>query len=122
MKATITQRTEPVACHYAFGFLDSAGREYGMASLCWEVDVTEQVEKTGVYYTSFDAPGHYFAASTQATRDGKSYGASQDSRYFKTEEEREAYLVRRKADSLKAAEKKGIPRRVNLRLTINVEM
>jgi hypothetical protein len=122
MKTIISHRTDATACHHAFGFLDSAGREIGMVALCWEVDVVEATDESGLHYTSFEAPGHYFAASVQSTRDGQSGGAAQPNHYFKTAEDRDAYLERRRLDSQKAAEKKGTPRPYRFRLSINVEM
>ncbi|MBC8984075.1 hypothetical protein IAI52_27900 [Pseudomonas lurida] len=107
MKAKITNQTTAATSQLGFGYYDSFGREIGMMTCVWEVDVVEVDGVAITYHTGFSEPGHYFAAETQATRNGKAYGASQRDQYFKTCEERDVYLARRWADSLKAAKKKA---------------
>jgi hypothetical protein len=107
MKAKIINKTTAATSQRGFGYSDSFGHEIGMMTCVWEVDVVEVYGAAISYHTGFSAPGHYFVAETQATRNGKAYGASQRNQYFKTGEARDAYLARRWADSRKAAKKEG---------------
>lgn len=106
MKTKFANKTEVKTSAMGFGFFDKKGREIGMEVRSFECDFVEiPAGSTGTYYTI--EPGHYFAAITQATRDGKGFGAGQRTHYFKTEEERSIYLAKRWNDSLKAAAAKG---------------
>lgn len=107
MKAKMINETVATTSHLGFGYFDKVGREIGMKTFVWEVDVVEADASAVWYRTGFDQAGHYFAATTHATRNGAVYGASQSAHYFKAREDRDLYLARRWADSLKAAQKKA---------------
>lgn len=92
-----------------FGFYDNKKREIGMTAVTWEFDLVPceaKILSGGARIYSFPDmdQGHYFAARTQATRNGDYFGASQQPKYFKTEEERDLYLVKKWGDSVKKAE------------------
>jgi hypothetical protein len=76
------------------GAFDAKGRECGMVIQLLTVtvgagapaaDAPDQLE-------TFVEPGRWLAANVQTARDGKPYGASQRSRYFRSEAERASYI------------------------------
>lgn len=87
------------------GFYDAKGREFGLNVSTWEAEYAPQDE--GKPWGFSHAPGRYFVACCQASRNGENYGASQGDAHFKTRQERDLYICRRLADSLKQAEKKA---------------
>ena len=90
---------------HGWGFYDNKGRELGLNVTTYEADYAPQDD--GKHWGFVFEPGHYFVACCQASRDGKNYGAGQDSKHFKTREERDLYICRRLADSIKQAQKKA---------------
>lgn len=100
-----SSQTEAAKSAMGFGYFDKKGREIGMIAWVWEVDVRPAADEE--YGRTDREVGHYFVASTQTTRGGEPFGATQSSHYFKTVEERDVYLARRWLDSLKAAAKKA---------------
>lgn len=97
--------TEVKTDSHRWGFYDAKGREFGLNVYTSEAEYApiEEGERWGYGYE----PGYYFVACCQPTRNGENYGSSQDSRHFKTRQERDLYICRRLADSLKQAEKKA---------------
>lgn len=88
------------------GLVDDKGRRVGGLATRGTVDAVEGPINR---HTSFRglAPGRYFWACVQVTRDGKAYGASQDAAFFTTEAERDAYVEQRFDAVQKSAEKKA---------------
>lgn len=86
---------------------DDKGRKIGAVASRSTVDATYFPAHSEKWHTySRYAPGRYFAASVQQTRNGVSYGASQDRVLFETEAERDAWVEKRFSDILKATAKK----------------
>jgi len=92
--------------HFRFGHRDRAGREIGCSVSSGEQRMEEYVPE-GMGGWSTMAPGLYFYACVQATRDWYNYGASQMLKHFTTVEGRDAYIDKRVAASKKAAEKRA---------------
>lgn len=90
-----------------FGFKDSKGRALGAVIVTGECHYVDDANDERNWY-SMVKPGHYFYLYTQATRDGKTFGASQSRSYFKTTVSREfaitAYL---KGAAKRAAKRAG---------------
>jgi len=77
-----------------FGVLDSRGRLIGAHIYFFEIDFIKVPEDWKHVYYVHMLPGHYLGARMQATRDGKSFGSSQNDSYFHTEEERNAAVAK----------------------------
>jgi hypothetical protein len=91
-----------------FGIVDSRGRKIGACVSTFERTMEFVPEDhNGCYHLV--APGSYFMLRTQATRNGVAYGATQSSRYFKTEEERTHALGRYLRQAELHAKKIGKP-------------
>lgn len=69
-----------------FGIQDARKRTIGAMLITWEADFIESEPPAFTWYTL--EPGHYYALRVHATRNGKSYGATQSNQYFKTAAER----------------------------------
>lgn len=108
----VENKTVNKVSHLSFGFYDIKNREIGMTAVTWEFDLvgSESVDLgNGAFSYSFPdmQEGRYFAVRTQPTRNGDYFGATQQPKYFKTQDERDLYLARRWKESLeKAANKK----------------
>jgi hypothetical protein len=85
-----------------FSYTDAKGRVIGVIIETAMVVFEDNERNDGGY--NF-APGVYFYACVQASRDGVSFGASQYGEHFKSEEERTAYVSKRLSASRKAAQK-----------------
>src|SRR5436190_22932661 len=79
------------AVHHNFEVKDNKGREIGVVVTTYEVDFLP----TDKDYGYLQPAGHYLAANVHVSRDGKTYGSSQRTEYFKTEEERTSYTQKR---------------------------
>lgn len=93
--------------YHDFGVTDARGRKIGAVVT---FSLVEFVEKTEDRSWGYRRPaGMYLALCTQATRNGKHYGATQDDQFFATEAEREEaaakYLKSARARAVKAAAK-----------------
>ena len=104
----IENQTAKKTSHLSFGFYDTKGREIGMTAVTFEFDIVLDnpvllcgIEQLGVFPELKE--GHYFAAKTQATRNGDYFGSSQQPKCFKTEIERDLYLAKRWKESLEKA-------------------
>jgi len=86
--------------HYFFEILDDKGRELG-ARLSFSTHTFVE-HPSGHYITE---PGEYLTFCPQATRGGKSFGACQTLRLFKTEAELIAGVEKYLADAKKRAVK-----------------
>ena len=89
-----------------FGINDQKGRRIGACVRLFEMDLVEIPEEklhSWRYGIFAMPPGHYLCVRTQATRNGESYGATQEPRYFHTEEEQEAAVARYLSDAKKRA-------------------
>jgi hypothetical protein len=98
---TKTSRINPIntaAVTHEWGVVDAKGRVIGLRIDTREVDFVE-VADGGCYYRV--APGHYFSAKMQTTKDGKAYGATQPEHYFATAEERATAIVKRLSAAMK---------------------
>jgi hypothetical protein len=89
---------------------DKYGREIGVRVSTFEVERTLEEQPQWGGYTYEDAmdriaKGDNFGAVVQPLRDGKKY-QSGNTLYFKTAEEREAYIQRYLKDSYKRVQKK----------------
>lgn len=78
---------------------DPKGRAIGMLVQLFESEATPAEEGASSWHTL--APGFWYGAHCQVTRDGQRYGASPRTQYFKTTAERQAYIDRRCADARK---------------------
>ena len=89
----------------AFGLQDSKGREIGGYAVCGWVEyaplTAEDMAPKYGYSCYSRAPGIYYTARVQPTRDGQSFGASQELRHFNTEVERNTYVAKAMAASSK---------------------
>jgi hypothetical protein len=94
--------------HETFGYRDRFGREIGAEALITRhaTRPPEQWSETSGEI-GYLAPGVYFHARVQSTRDGARYGAAQSGETFATLAEAEAYRARRLAASRKAAARKA---------------
>lgn len=86
-----------------FDAYDAKGRRFGAEVVTWtETRKAVPVPASGGYYTS-KWTGVRYAARPGALRNGASYGATADARYFETEAERDAYIVKYFRDAEKRA-------------------
>lgn len=95
--------------HVPFGLRDARGREIGAKITRYSCEVVHE-EPQLLWSTREDGTpsreaGAWLCWYPQATRDGSSFGALQNRRYFRTEEEREADIQRYLADAKKRAAK-----------------
>ena len=74
---------------------DAKGRKVGLAVAYKEVTFVPAQEGSRIACYSI-APGFYYGVRIQKTKDCMRFGAYQGYRYFKTPEEREAYITKRK--------------------------
>jgi hypothetical protein len=72
-----------------FGIVDHKGRMIGYCIKLFEVEYVEYVEGDSFDYCNRSSPGKFFAFYPQATRNGNSYGACQQSKKYSTNIERE---------------------------------
>lgn len=99
MKTMTANQTEVESVTHEGMNVDAKGRAHGLILKTFEVDFVEvQVDAKSFYSIK---PGHYFAASMQSSKDGKAFGASQKTQYFKTREERTAEIIKRLGSMLK---------------------
>lgn len=96
----------------AFGITDAKGREFGMKLRVWTAEVVagqspmcEDIACFAHYSTRLE-PGTWYACNIHSTRDDETYGASHGDNYFRTEDERHAYISKRRADGVKRAGKR----------------
>lgn len=91
--------------HYRFGLFDRKGREFGAQVQTCETTFRDMTKEERAFACSWNtiAAGHYFAVTVQMQKNGISWGSSQPRQYFKTAEERKAYLDKRFADMRKRA-------------------
>lgn len=101
--AHTTERTNErneVTGNILSGKVDAKGRKMGTLVTQFECDFVEVTETSNRgYYTR--APGKYFAALIQASKDGKSWGSSQRTQYFATSKERDTAVSKRLAKAAK---------------------
>ena len=109
MKTQFGKRIGYSAHNVSFGFTDTKGRVIGYTMETWEVDVTEAPpEIVGTYWNYCGLePGHYYACCPQATRDASKYGALQPEKFYRTSNERIAYIDRYDMTRHKEAKKKS---------------
>lgn len=100
-KEFVKQSVTPVAFHVQ----DEKGRWIG-CNIYMERAVLEAAPEDckGGYYQR--EAGEWFIATVQMTKDGKAWGASQAGSWFKTPEDRAAYIEKTVAARRKAAQKK----------------
>lgn len=101
IKSHCVLKTQPTYTRRTFADLDKKGRTIGGIVTLREVDMAPGEDQYGSYCNM--EPGHYFTMTPQATRNGSGYGASQFTRYFKTEAERTAAVEKYFADAAKRA-------------------
>lgn len=81
---------------YTNGKVDAKGRVLGVMVKTWECDAVEGPAPEEGYQSGHNlAPGAYFCARIQATKNGKPWGATQPTQYFTTQDERRKAIVKR---------------------------
>ena len=90
----------------AFGVSDAKGREFGMKLRVWVAEVVREDVACYVHHSTKLEPGTWYACNIHSTRAGETYGAMQGDNYFRTEDERHAYIAKRRADGVKRAGKR----------------
>lgn len=78
------------SCHFAFGVRDTKGREIGARVNTFMTDVVPATN--GRMMAAHFPVGRYYGAEVRVTRDGKGFGPSTGPFYFRTAEERDAYV------------------------------
>lgn len=106
MKAILKNQQKTFSEHFDFGETDSKGRKIGAVANTYEADVVDAGD-SNYYYTSFDSEGHYFGVRVQATRNAKSFGASQPIKWFSSKAEALDHMAARISSSQKQAINKG---------------
>lgn len=96
-----------------FGIRDAKGREFGMRLRVWTAEAVAgpaPLNPDGSYnylgHATALEPGTWYVCNIHATRAGDTYGALQSDNYFRTEDERHAYIAKRRADGSKRALKR----------------
>ena len=101
-----TNETPSDVKYINFGGLDRFGRVMGAKIVTYECDFVNAPPEAYSGYTI--AEGHYYAMLPSATRNEVPYGASQLTRYFKTEKDRsEAFAKYIKGASKRALKREG---------------
>ena len=101
-KEFVKQSVTPVAFHVQ----DEKGRWVGCKVVLRRAVLAEApTNHVGIYYPR--EAGEWFVANVQMTKDGNDWGASQSDAWFKTAQERAAYIEKTVAARRKAAEKKA---------------
>jgi hypothetical protein len=90
---TTRTRSESKAELVEFGFSDDKGRRLGVLVSTLVATYTEKPEDAQGGWTQ--APGTYFVANVQTTRNGQCFGAGQCNKEFATVAERDAFVARR---------------------------
>lgn len=104
----ISGRTETQDEQVDFGLKDAHGRAIGARISRFEFTATPTDEFLyGVYLLPEGMEGRVFAFYPQAMRNDVKYGASQQSRYFRTEAEREAAITEYLRNATKRAAAKA---------------
>jgi len=97
---TMSTITEIKQAHTEFGLVDAKGRKMG----AWVTTETRLATESNTNSGQIIEPGVWFSVNMCASRDGKGYGVSGGTQYFRTEEERAKYIEKRmKAMRSKAA-------------------
>lgn len=78
-----------------FSVTDSKGREFGIHVNLWERNVVEREHRTFTIHDGTLDVGKWFACCCQTTRAGVRYGACQPEKFFRTNGERAAYVLKR---------------------------
>ena len=100
--------TNIVKTHHNFGIKDAKGREIGAKITTFLVTRTMRDNQEDSWYICDPKKlGTHIAYRAQATRDGKSFGASQYENWCATEEERNQKIEKYLADAKKRASKKS---------------
>lgn len=102
---TQESRSNTAPASVSFAAQDAKGRKMG--ALIQTFTSTFEAKDAGATWGSTRAPGSYFGAWVQASKDGKHWGSSQAERYFPTAAERDAFVARRLRDMEKSALKQG---------------
>lgn len=87
------------------GFVDRKGRKIGYRVLSGQCDFVEIDPKTNYGFGYMVDKGSYFTCKVSKTKDGKLFGASQPTRYFKHEYQRDDEIKRRREVIIKNAVK-----------------
>jgi hypothetical protein len=99
-KTKLNIETNEGKVHFDFGSVDKKGRKVGAFIHTSTREYVPYVEGDNCWYRDNKDVGTYFTFRPHLTKNGVSFGAYQDHRYFKTEAERqesiEAYLANAK--------------------------
>lgn len=107
MKTVLQQRNNIKIEIVDFGVKDRRGRVVG-ARVVTAVHVYTPASPTETGWTYCTAPGTYWYASVQVTRNGKTYGALQPEKLFPTADARDAWVqARLKASKMRATHLTG---------------
>lgn len=104
-KSGITSRSPVSVKMVSFGVRDSKGRVMGAQLVTYEAVFKPLGADLKMWYNI--APGRYYALRVWATRDDKTYGATQSTKYFATVSERELAIKKYLAAAKKRATAKG---------------
>ena len=97
-------RCNDALCTESLQIVDERGRLIGLRIATWESDMVQHDEAWG----STIAPGHWFFANVQSTRNGACFGASQYDQNFHSEEARRDWIEKRIRDTQRRYVKKMV--------------
>lgn len=87
--------------YHDFGVKDNKGREVGTKIITYMVEFVEEKDDARAFYNV--PPGTYFGLKVQACRGNIEFGASQRSKRFNTQAERDAAVSKYLRDAKKRA-------------------
>jgi hypothetical protein len=96
----MTNRTKQIRANLVsetrtFDNVDAKGRKHGIRVITWDAVFVAQDDQQASYWTK--APGFYYAACIEATKNGTQFGAGQPAQFFATVAERDAAIAKRDA-------------------------
>jgi hypothetical protein len=89
--------------YHSFACVDRFNRQIGAWVIIYEVDFIPAPPESNSGFT--EKPGHYFSLMAHATRNAIFYGASQHTRYFNTQAERDIAVISYLTNAEKRAKK-----------------
>ncbi len=93
MPSILGKQTTASSTIYTAGKKDAKGRVEGVRVEVCEVTLIDRPADVLTYYGL--EPGFYYVAKIDKTKNGKPFGASQPRQFFKTDEERQAAILKR---------------------------
>jgi hypothetical protein len=104
MKSQLTETANTKSSYISLGYNDNKGRTLGIRIKTFDVTFTQLDDKAMVWH-NIEA-GHYFALNTMVTKNGSTFGPTQNDKYFRTADLREAAIKIYIAASIRKAASK----------------